>query len=93
MAVGNGTIQATDLAAKLQEYKRRAEQMQTEHAKAEAQLEQVARQREEALKELADLGVTEEGLDAEIERVNGEIVELLRQIRALVEGDGGADVA
>ena len=38
-----------DLAAKLQQYKQQAEQMQTEHARAEAQLEQIARQREEAV--------------------------------------------
>jgi len=81
-----------DLAAKLQQYKQRAEQMQTEHARAEAQLEQIARQREEALRELAELGVTEDGLQAEILRINAEIAQLLEDIRRHLEGEANADV-
>lgn len=81
-----------DLAAKLQQYKQRAEQMQTEHARAEAQLEQIARQREEALRELAELGVTEDGLQAEILRINAEIAQLLEDIRRHLEGEASADV-
>lgn len=84
-----------DLAAKLQQYKQRAEQMQTEHARAEAQLEQIAKQREEALRELAELGVTEEGLEVEIQRVDAEINQLLEEIRRHLEpeGEANADVA
>lgn len=82
-----------DLAAKLQQYKQQAEQMQTEHARAEAQLEQIARQREEALKELVELGVTEDGLQAEIDRIDVETAQLLEEIRRLLEGGANADAA
>lgn len=89
------TVGTSDLAAKLQQYKEQAERMQTEHARAEAQLEQIAKQREEALRELAELGVTEEGLEVEIQRVDAEINQLLEEIRRHLEpeGEANADVA
>lgn len=86
----NGT---TDLSATLQRYKQQAEQMQTEHARAEAQLEQIARQREEALRELAELGVTEDGLQAEIDRIDAETAQLLEEIRRHLEGGADDDAA
>lgn len=85
-----GTMNGTDLTVKLQQYKQQAERMQTEHARAEAQLEQIARQREEALRELAELGVTEDELQAEIERIDAEIGALLDQIRRHLEGEANA---
>lgn len=75
---------ANGLETKLQELKARAERARTEHARAEAQLESIAKQREEALAELAQLGVTEETLDQAIAELDAEIQRAMAEAEQLL---------
>lgn len=77
---------SANIGAKLQELKARADRARTEHARAEAQLETIAKQREEALAELAALGVTEDGLDQAISELEAQIQQALAEAEALLEG-------
>ncbi len=53
----------------------------------EARLEQLAVEREKILAELKDLGVTPEGLEGEITRLNGEVEALLKEAGAMLPAD------
>lgn len=55
--------------------------------KAEARMEQLKQNRAELLGELEALGVTPEGLDAEIKRLQEEVTTLLREAAAMLPAD------
>ncbi len=76
----------TDILARLNNLKAQIEQGKTEKAKAQANLETFTKQRDEIIAQLAQLGVTPENLDAEIARLNQEIMANLEQAEALLKG-------
>lgn len=81
MAGTNGTLEA-----RLQVLKARIDAARTEKARAEATLEQLEKQRAEILAQLAELGVSEESLPGEIERLEREIAEALAEAEQLLNG-------
>lgn len=79
MAQADGTLEA-----RLNALKARIDAARTEKARAEATLEQLERQRAEILAQLVELGVTEDELPAEIERLEREIAETLTEAERLL---------
>lgn len=77
---------AGDVTAKLNDLKAQIEKGKTEKARAEANLETFGKQREELLKQLAELGVPPEGLDDEISRLDREVEEALAKAETLLKG-------
>jgi chromosome segregation ATPase len=75
-----------DVTNRLNALKAQIEQGKTEKAKAEANLEVYTKQKEELMKQLADLGVTPETLDAEIAKLDQEIAAGLGQAETLLKG-------
>lgn len=73
-----------DVAAKLEQYKRRIQKAQTDKARAEATLEALEKQEAETLAELEKLGVSPEELDSEIKRLEQEIRGKLAQVEELL---------
>jgi chromosome segregation ATPase len=75
-----------DVAGRLNNLKAQIEQGKMEKAKATANLDVYTKQKEELVKQLADMGVTLETLDGEIERLDREIAAGLDQAEALLKG-------
>ncbi len=71
-------------AVRLQNIKSAIERGRTEKARAEATLESLAKQEQDIVKQLAELGVTPENLEAEIERLKSEIAEQLSKAEKLL---------
>ncbi|MGD9155051.1 MAG: hypothetical protein PVG90_06080 [Bacillota bacterium] len=76
----------SDVVNRLNVLKAQIEQGKTEKAKAEANLDVYTKQKEELVKQLADLGVTPETLDAEIAKLDQEIESGLTQAEVLLKG-------
>lgn len=77
-------------AIRLQNIKSQIERGRTEKARAEATLESLAKQEAEIHKQLADLGVAPENLDAEIESLKAQIAEQLSKAEQLLAAPQGA---
>lgn len=77
---------AVDVTARLNNLKGQIERGKTEKARAEANIESYGRQREEIVAQLAELGVTPEGLEAELARLDQEIAENLARAEELLRG-------
>jgi chromosome segregation ATPase len=71
-------------AIRLQNIKSQIERGRTEKARAEATLESLQKQEQDIVKQLAELGVAPENLEAEIERLKTEIAELLSKAERLL---------
>jgi chromosome segregation ATPase len=76
----------SDVTNRLNAIKAQIEQGKTEKAKAEANLDVYTKQREELVKQLAEMGVTPETLDAEITKLDQEIAAGLDQAENLMKG-------
>jgi chromosome segregation ATPase len=76
----------SDVTSRLNALKSQIEQGKTEKAKAEANLEIYTKQKEELVKQLAEMGVTPETLDAEIAKLDQEIAAGLDQAEVLLKG-------
>jgi chromosome segregation ATPase len=76
----------TDITARLNSLKNQIEQGKVEKTRAETNLQNFMKQRDEVVKEMADLGVTPETVDQEIERLEQEIEESLKQAEELLKG-------
>jgi chromosome segregation ATPase len=76
----------SDVTDRLNTLKAQIEQGKTEKAKAEANLDVYTKQKEDLVKQLAEMGVTLETLDGEIERLDREIAAGLDQAEALLKG-------
>lgn len=63
----------TDITARLNSLKTKIEEGKVEKARAEANLESYAKQRDEIVAEMAQYGVTPETIDEEIKRLEQEI--------------------
>jgi chromosome segregation ATPase len=75
-----------DVTSRLNALKAQIEQGKTEKAKAEANLDVYTKQKEELVKQLAEMGVTPETLDAEIAKLDQEIAAGLGQAETLLKG-------
>lgn len=62
-----------NITARLDGLKSQIEKGKVEKTRAETNLESYTKQRDEVIKEMADLGVTPETVDAEIEKLDAEI--------------------
>ena len=71
-------------AVRLQNIKSTIERGRTEKARAEATLESLAKQEADIHKQLAELGVTPENLEAEIESLKATIAEQLSKAEQLL---------
>ncbi len=78
--------ESADVMAKLNAIKARAEKAKTEHARAEAMLESLEKQRQEIEAELATLGVAPADLENEIAQLEKEIEANLQQAEVLLSG-------
>lgn len=87
MAINNGAVPGASLTARLESLKSTIQRGQTEKARAEATLEQLGKQEAEIVAELTALGVTPDGLDAEIERLRREVEAGLAEAERLLNGD------
>jgi chromosome segregation ATPase len=76
----------TDITAKLNSLKSQIETGKVEKTRAETNLESYTRQRDEIVAQMAELGVTPETVDNEIERLEQEIEESLKQAEELLKG-------
>jgi len=83
MSVNNDTIRLQNLKALI-------ERGRTEVARAEATLESLKKQEEEIHRQLRELGVAPEQLEAEIERLKSEIAARLDEAEKLLEPARGA---
>lgn len=77
-------------AVRLQNLKNLIERGRTEVARAEATLESLKKQEEEIHRQLRELGVEPDQLDAEIERLKAEIAANLDEAEKLLEPARGA---
>lgn len=84
---------AADNTERLNNIKALIEKGKTEKAKAEANLESYTKQENDIIRELAELGVAPENLDAEIVRLQKEEEEALARAEELLRGpeDAGAN--
>lgn len=73
-----------DEALRLQQIKATIDRGRTEKARAEATLESLAKQEEDIHRQLAELGVEPENLEAEIESLKAQIAEQLSKAEALL---------
>lgn len=80
MANGN-----SDITARLNNLKSQIEQGKIEKTRAETNLESYTKQRDEIVAQMAELGVTPETVDAEIERLGQEIEDGLQQAEGLLK--------
>ena len=78
---GNG-----DVTARLNSLKSQIDTGKTEKTRAETNLESYTKQRDEVVKEMAELGVTPETVDAEIARLDAEVEADLSKAEELVRG-------
>ncbi len=77
---------SADVTLRLNNLKDQIERGKAEKAKAEANLETYTKQRDEIVAQLAELGVTPENLEAEIQKLDVEIDENLRRAEELLRG-------
>jgi chromosome segregation ATPase len=77
---------AVDIAARLNNLKSQIEKGKVEKTRAETNLALYTKQRDEIISQLTALGVTPEGLDAEIARLDQEIGENLVRAEELLRG-------
>ncbi len=78
---------ATETEKRMAELKEQIEQGRQLRYKYEARLEELKRQRERLLGELAELGVEPERLSEEIERLRAEVEALLSEAEALLPSE------
>ena len=83
MTNGNGN---GDITARLNNLKAQIDQGKTEKTRAETNLESYTKQRDEVVKEMAELGVTPETVDAEIARLDAEVEADLAKAEELLRG-------
>lgn len=76
----------SDITVKLNNLKTQIEKGKVEKTRAETNLESYTKQRDEIVKEMAELGVTPETVDAEIERLDTEIEADLAKAEELLRG-------
>ena len=81
MTTGNG-----DVTARLNNLKSQIETGKTEKTRAETNLESYTKQRDEVVKEMAELSVTPETVDAEIARLDAEVEADLSKAEELLRG-------
>jgi chromosome segregation ATPase len=82
----NMQVPAVDVTARLNNLKAQIEKGKVEKTRAETNLALYTKQRDEIIAQLAELGVTPEGLDAEIARLDQEIAENLARAEELLRG-------
>jgi len=82
----NGSGDVGNITARLNNLKSQIEQGKTEKTRAETNLESYTKQRDEIVAQMAELGVTPETVDAEIERLDQEIEDGLKQAEELLKG-------
>lgn len=75
-----------DVTARLNSLKSQIEQGKVEKTRAETNLQNYTRQRDEIVQQMQELGVTPETVDAEIERLDKEIEEDLAKAEELLKG-------
>jgi len=80
------TTENGDVAARLNSLKSQIEKGKVEKTRAETNLESYMKQRDEVVAQMAELGVTPETVDGEIERMDKEIEEGLQQAEELLKG-------
>ena len=83
MTNGNGN---GDVTARLNNLKSQIDSGKTEKTRAETNLESYTKQRDEVVKEMAELGVTPETVDAEIARLDAEVEADLSKAEELLRG-------
>ncbi len=82
----NGSGDVGNITARLNNLKSQIEQGKTEKTRAETNLESYTKQRDEVVLQMQGLGVTPETVDAEIERLDQEIEDGLKQAEELLKG-------
>lgn len=80
------TAPAVDVTTRLNAIKAQIEKGKVEKTRAETNLALYTKQRDEIIAQLAELGVTPEGLDQEIARLDQEIAENLARAEELLRG-------
>jgi len=75
-----------DVVSRLNNLKEQIERGKIEKTRAETNLQTYEKQRDEVVTEMAEFGVTPETVDAEIERLDKEIEDGLRQAEELLGG-------
>ena len=80
------TDKTLDITARLNSLKSQIDTGKTEKTRAETNLQTYEKQRDEVIKEMAELGVTPETVDAEIERLDKEIEADLSKAEELLRG-------
>ncbi len=75
----------SNVTERLTNLKEQIERGKTEKAKAETNLEHYTKQRDDLVAEMADMGVTPETVDAEIEKLDKEIQESLTKAEELLK--------
>ena len=81
----NGDVNR-DVTARLNNLKSQIETGKTEKTRAETNLESYTKQRDEVVKEMAELSVTPETVDAEIARLDAEVEADLNKAEELLRG-------
>ena len=81
MTTGN-----SDVTVRLNNLKSQIEQGKVEKTRAETNLQTYEKQRDEVVAQMAEMGVTPETVEAEIERLDKEIEEGLQQAEELLRG-------
>lgn len=80
------TDRATEVTARLNNLKSQIDQGKTEKTRAETNLQNYEKQRDEVVVEMAELGVTPETVDAEIAGLDQEIEADLSKAEELLKG-------
>lgn len=83
-------MSVTKETVRLQQIKSTIERGRTERARAEATLETLQKQEADIHKQLAELGVAPENLEAEIESLKAQVAEQLSKAEALLAPPGPA---
>lgn len=78
---------AAEQEARIAQLKERIKQATGNKIRFEERLQRLQSEREQLLRQLAELGVKPEQLDDEIKRLQGEIEALLREADALLPSD------
>ena len=76
----------SDITARLNNLKTQIEQGKIEKTRAETNLQNYTKQRDDIVAQMAELDVTPETVDNEIERLEQEIEESLKQAEELLKG-------
>jgi len=77
---------AENITARLDALKNQIEKGKVEKTRAETNLQTYEKQRDEVVAQMAEMGVTPETVEAEIERLGKEIEEGLQQAEELLRG-------